>query len=157
MSSRGILVVYSLATLFFINECKAPSNCIHNPTFRHSSLVSSSGVIWRRKVASYSVYPWDDIICQQDEYVVNKHHHPYSKHDYSYLYATLLGNVFDHSDCYSFFVRIITSWNNLPSLVVEVDNIKNFKNSLKLHMQMYWIILIYIVYSIYVSYQESIL
>jgi hypothetical protein len=34
---------------------------------------------------------------------------------------------------YSFFVRIITSWNNLPSLVVEVDIIKIFKNSLKLH------------------------
>ncbi len=30
-----------LATLVLQNECKAQSNCVHDPTFRHSSLVSS--------------------------------------------------------------------------------------------------------------------
>jgi hypothetical protein len=46
VSSRqtGISVTFSLATLVFINEWKTQSNCIHDPTFRHSSLVSSSGV-----------------------------------------------------------------------------------------------------------------
>ena len=29
----------------------------------------------------------------------NKHRHPYSEHHYSYLYATVLGNVFGHGDC----------------------------------------------------------
>ena len=36
-----------------------------------------------------------------------------------------------------FFVRIISLWNNLPRSVVEVDNIKNFKNNLKLHMKLH--------------------
>jgi hypothetical protein len=43
-SSRqpGIIsAMFSLATLVLINECKAQLNCIHDPTFRHSSLVSS--------------------------------------------------------------------------------------------------------------------
>jgi hypothetical protein len=43
--SPGIIsVMFSLATQVLINECiqcKAQSNCIHDPTFRHSSLVSS--------------------------------------------------------------------------------------------------------------------
>ena len=34
--------MFSLATLVLINECKAQSNYIHDPTFQHSSLVSSS-------------------------------------------------------------------------------------------------------------------
>ena len=46
-------------------------------------------------------YPRDDVTCQEDAYIplANRHRHPYSKHDDSYLYATLLGKVFDHSDC----------------------------------------------------------
>jgi hypothetical protein len=36
--------MFSLATLVYINEYKAQSNCNQDPTFRHSSLVSSSGV-----------------------------------------------------------------------------------------------------------------
>ena len=35
--------MFSLATLVYINEYKAKSNCNQDPTFRHSSLVSSSG------------------------------------------------------------------------------------------------------------------
>jgi hypothetical protein len=42
-------------------------------------------------------------------------------------------NCFKHS----FFVRIISLWNNLPRSVVEVYNIKNFKNNLKLHMKLH--------------------
>ncbi len=34
-----------LVTLVCKNKYRAPSRCIHDPTFRHSSLVSSSGVI----------------------------------------------------------------------------------------------------------------
>ncbi len=30
---------------FYKNKCKAQLNCIHDPTFRHSNLVSSSGLI----------------------------------------------------------------------------------------------------------------
>jgi hypothetical protein len=46
-------------------------------------------------------YPRDDVTCQGDACIplANRRRHPYSKHDYSYLYATLLGKVFDHSDC----------------------------------------------------------
>jgi hypothetical protein len=46
-------------------------------------------------------YPRDDVTCQWDACIplANRHRHPYSKHDYSYLYATLLGKVFNHSDC----------------------------------------------------------
>jgi hypothetical protein len=60
-----ISVIFSLATLVLINECKAQLNCIHDPTFRQPSVVSSSGVcmIWSRNMASY---PWDDVICQRD-------------------------------------------------------------------------------------------
>ena len=35
---------------------------------------------------------------------------------------------------YSFFVRIIRLWNNLPSSVVESDSISVFKNRLKQHL-----------------------
>ncbi len=34
-----------LVTLVCKNKYRAPSRCIHDPTFRHSSLVSSSEVI----------------------------------------------------------------------------------------------------------------
>ncbi len=34
-----------LVTLVCKNKYRAPSRCIHDPTFRHSSLVSSSGVM----------------------------------------------------------------------------------------------------------------
>ena len=34
-----------LVTLVCKNKYRAPSRCIHDPTFRHSSLVSLSGVI----------------------------------------------------------------------------------------------------------------
>jgi hypothetical protein len=37
--------MFSLATLVYINEYKALSNCNQDRMFRHSSLVSSSGVI----------------------------------------------------------------------------------------------------------------
>ena len=43
---RKVLVTYELMfrslSWLCLNECKARSNCIHDPTFRHSSLVSSS-------------------------------------------------------------------------------------------------------------------
>jgi hypothetical protein len=47
------------------------------------------------------MYPWDDVICQTRWIYScgNKHRHPYSEHHYSYLYATVLGNVFGHGDC----------------------------------------------------------
>ena len=35
---------------------------------------------------------------------------------------------------YSFFVRIIRPWNNLPSSIVESDSISVFKNRLKQHL-----------------------
>ena len=40
-----ISVMFRSLLWFYNNECKAQSNCIHDLTFRHSSLVSSSGVI----------------------------------------------------------------------------------------------------------------
>ena len=42
---------------FFINEWKAQSNCIHDSTLWHSSLVSSSGMIWSRNMAFYIYIP----------------------------------------------------------------------------------------------------
>jgi hypothetical protein len=76
----------SLATLALINDYKAQSYCNQDPTFRHSSLVSSSGLL---------KYPRDDVTCQWDACIplANRHRHPYSKHDYSHLYATLLGKA----------------------------------------------------------------
>ena len=35
---------------------------------------------------------------------------------------------------YSFYVRIIRPWNNLPSSIVESDSISVFKNRLKQHL-----------------------
>jgi hypothetical protein len=35
---------------------------------------------------------------------------------------------------YSFFVRIIRPWNNLPSSIVDSDSISVFKNRLKQHL-----------------------
>jgi hypothetical protein len=63
--------MFLLTTLLvLLDECKAQSNCIHDPTFPQTSLVSSLGAI------------------QQDGYilVVNKHSHPDSKHDYTDIY-----------------------------------------------------------------------
>ena len=36
---------------------------------------------------------------------------------------------------YSFFVRIIREWNDLPSNVVEIGNLKRFKIALKSYMR----------------------
>ncbi len=44
--TRNLFIVHVLlVTLVCKNKYRAPSRCIHDPTFRHSSLVSSSGVI----------------------------------------------------------------------------------------------------------------
>ncbi len=48
----------SHVSLVAVNKCKAQSNCIHDPTFRHSNLVSSSGVIWSHNAASYILEGW---------------------------------------------------------------------------------------------------
>ena len=37
---------------------------------------------------------------------------------------------------YSFFVKIIREWNNLPANVVEIANLRRFKIALELHMRM---------------------
>ena len=50
---RGLLsVMFRLLLWCCQNERKAQSNCIHDPTFRHSCLVSSLGVNWSRNLAS---------------------------------------------------------------------------------------------------------
>jgi hypothetical protein len=97
----GISTMFSLATLVYVNEYKVQSNCNHDPTFRHSSLVSSSGVISSCNVASYIPNWWHHLPtrCMYSSGKYCRYRHPYSKHDYSYVYATLLGNVFGHSDC----------------------------------------------------------
>jgi hypothetical protein len=48
--------------LWFFKMSNTLSNCIHDPTFRHSSLVSSLGVIWSPFCCIYSK---DDVIYQQ--------------------------------------------------------------------------------------------
>jgi hypothetical protein len=57
VSSR-IQVYNSHFHSLFINEWKTQSNCIHDPTFRHSSIVSSSGEVWSRNMAFYIPMGW---------------------------------------------------------------------------------------------------
>ena len=41
----AVVILFRSLLWFCINECKARSKCIHSPTFQHSSLVSSLGLI----------------------------------------------------------------------------------------------------------------
>jgi hypothetical protein len=66
---------------------------------KHIALVCAGFTV---KLQSWFLkYPRNDVTCQWDACIplANRHRHPYSKHNCSYLYATLLGKVFDHSDC----------------------------------------------------------
>ena len=38
---RAVSVMFLSLLWFYKNECKAQSNCTHDPTFRHSNIVSS--------------------------------------------------------------------------------------------------------------------
>ena len=60
---------------------------------------------------------------ESDAYIplANRHCHPHSKHDYSYLCATLLGKVFDHSDC-------LGESEYLRNVLGENDYAKRFLN-----------------------------
>ena len=40
-----------------------------------------------------------------------------------------------HCYKYSFFVKIIREWNDLPANVVEIGNLRRFKIALKLYMR----------------------
>ena len=61
MSSQqpGISVMFSFTTLVLINECKTQSNAFTTQRFDTPIyIVSSSGVIWSRNVASYKPMGW---------------------------------------------------------------------------------------------------
>ena len=62
--------MFLLATLVLINECKAQWNCIHNPTFRHST---PEYFIMGDLKSQHTTFlqPWANVICQPDGYILN--------------------------------------------------------------------------------------